>query len=117
MGSMTAPDPDEAKLVTLARGARSRVSAREGAALRDDTGRTYSAATVELNSLRLSALELAVAVAVSSGARGVEAVVVCGDAGHAGDVRGIDAVRDLAGAGVPVLVVDIRGDELARLLT
>jgi len=96
------------------------VNAREGAALRDDTGRTYSAASVVLDALRLSALELAVAVAVSSGARGVEAVVVCGDASDAGDpgnVLGIDAVRDLAGAGVPVLIVDIRGDELARLTT
>ncbi|CAB4998410.1 MAG: cytidine deaminase [Actinobacteria bacterium] len=114
---MTTTDPDEAKLVTLARGARSRVNAREGAALRDDTGRTYSAASVVLDSLRLSALELAVAVAVSSGARGVEAVVVCGDAEAAGEMLGIEAVRDLAGAGVPVLVVDIRGDELARIFT
>ena len=111
---MTTTDPDEAKLVTLARGARSRVSAREGAALRDDTGRTYSAAPVELASLRLSALELAVAVAASSGARGIEAVVVCG---LPDELLGVDAARDLAGAGVPVLVVDLRGDELARLMT
>lgn len=111
---MTTTDPDEAKLVTLARGARSRVSAREGAALRDDTGRTYSAARVELDSLRLSALELAVAVAAASGARGIEAVVVCG---LPDELLGVDAARELAGAGVPVLVVDIRGDELARLMT
>ena len=111
---MTTTDPDEAKLVTLARGARSRVGAREGAALRDDTGRTYSAARVELDSLRLSALELAVAVAASSGARGIEAVVV---SGLPDELLGVDAARDLAGAGVPVLVVDIRGDELARLMT
>ena len=108
------PDTEEAKLITLARGARSRVFATEGAAVRDDTGRTYSASVVVLPSLQLSALELAVAVAVSSGAQGVEAAVVC--AGSA-EFDGIDALRDLAGEGIPILVVDARGDEIARSLT
>ena len=107
-------DEEEAKLVTLARGARTRVLASEGAAVRDETGRTYSASRVELASLQLSALELAVAVAVSSGAQGLEAAVVCG---HLGEIVGIEAVRDLGGVGVPILVVDTRGDEIARTLT
>ena len=105
---------DEDKLITLARGARSRVIATEGAALSDETGRTYSAAAVALPSLKLSALELAVANAAASGARGVEAAVVCG---HPEDVSGLDALRDLGGADVPVLVVDPRGEVLARLTT
>lgn len=115
---MTEVDAEEAKLVTLARGARSRVIAVEGAALRDETGRTYSAAPVELDALRLSALELAVAMAVTSGSRGVEAAVVCGHADLAeGSISGIEALRELGGVGVPVLLIDARGDELGRLTT
>ena len=37
-------DAEDAKLLTLARGARGRVGAAVGAALRDETGRTYSGA-------------------------------------------------------------------------
>ena len=60
-------DPEDAKIVTLARSARARVGAAEGAAVRDTDGRTYAAATVALPSLRLTALQAAVAAAVSSG--------------------------------------------------
>jgi hypothetical protein len=42
----TALDPEDAKLVTLARSARGRTGAPEGAAVRDTDGRTYLAATV-----------------------------------------------------------------------
>ncbi len=68
--------PEDAKLVTLARSARARAGAAEGAAVRDDIGRTYAAATVALPSLRLSALQAAVAAAVSSGSDRLEAAVV-----------------------------------------
>ncbi|MGD9954989.1 MAG: cytidine deaminase [Candidatus Nanopelagicales bacterium] len=95
---------EDAKLATLARGARGRVGAAEGAAVRDETGRTYSGATVALASLPLSALRLAVAQAAASGARGLEAaVLVRRDA--ALDAADVEAVRDLGGAGVPVIVV------------
>jgi cytidine deaminase len=67
---------EDAKLVTLARSARVRTQAVEGAAVRDDMGRTYAAATVTLPSLRLSALQAAVAAAVSSGSERLEAAVV-----------------------------------------
>lgn len=70
------PAAEDAKLVTLARSARARTGASEGAAVRDDMGRTYAAATVGLPSLRLSALQAAVAAAVSSGAGRLEAAVV-----------------------------------------
>ncbi len=66
-------DPEDQKLITLARSARARSSANEGAAVRDTDGRTYVATTVALPSLHLSALQLAVAMAVSSGALGLEA--------------------------------------------
>ena len=69
-------DPEDAKLVTLARSARARTGAAEGAAVRDDMGRTYAAASVALPSLTLTALQAAVAAAVSSGAQQLEAAAV-----------------------------------------
>jgi len=94
-------DPESAKLVTLARSTRARTRAAEGACVRDQDGRTYAAGTVDLPTLRLSAVQLAVAMAVTSGARGLEAVVVLGDAAVV-DEHDLSVVRDLAGAGVPV---------------
>jgi hypothetical protein len=87
-------DPEDAKLVTLARAARARTRAPQGAAVRDTDGRTYVAATVALPSLELSALQVAVAMAVSSGAPGLEAAVILGD--DPSDALGERAVRDLA---------------------
>jgi hypothetical protein len=69
-------DPEDAKLVTLARSARARNGTPEGAAVRDDTGRTYVATTVSLPSLALSALQAAVVTAVGSGAGALEAAAV-----------------------------------------
>jgi uncharacterized membrane protein len=46
--------------------------------VRDETGRTYVAATVELPSLRLSAVQAAVAAAVSSGSHTLDAAAVVG---------------------------------------
>ncbi|MET8064173.1 cytidine deaminase, partial [Micromonospora sp. NPDC005313] len=71
---------EDAKLVVLARGARSRVAAVEGAAVRDQDGRTYAAASVALPSLTLTALQLAVASAVAAGASRLEAAVVVTEA-------------------------------------
>jgi predicted DNA-binding transcriptional regulator YafY len=85
---------EDAKLVTLARSARARARSAQGAAVRDTDGRTYVAATVALPSLQLSALQVAVAMAVSSGALGLEAAVVLGD--DAADDAGVTAVRDVA---------------------
>ena len=78
--SLVELDPEDAKLVTLARSARARTGAAEGAAVRDDMGRTYVAATVALPSLTLSALQAAVAAAVSSGVQQLEAAVVVTEA-------------------------------------
>jgi hypothetical protein len=89
-------DAEDEKLVTLARSARARTGAAEGAAVRDDIGRTYVAATVSLPALELSALQAAVAAAASSGVTTLEAaVVVTGSA---------DVPRDvLQGLGDPVV--------------
>lgn len=70
---------EDAKLVTLARSTRARTQAAEGAAVRDLDGRTYAAASVDLPSLRLSALQVCVAMSVASGSRGVAAAVVLSD--------------------------------------
>ncbi len=105
-------DPEDGKIVTLARSARARTGAAEGAAVRDTDGRTYAAATVALPSLQLTALQAAVAAAVSSGAPGLEAVAVV-TAGGTVDVASLAAVRDLS-PGATVLVADPAGTVLQR---
>ncbi len=97
---MTQLDAEDAKLVTLARSARGRTGAPEGAAVRDTDGRTYLAATVALPSLQLSALQAAVAAAVSSGVEGLEAAAVVSGAGSV-EEAGLAAVHDLT-PGAPV---------------
>lgn len=99
-----ATGPEDAKLATLARATRARTQAARAAAVRDLDGRTYAAADVTLPSLTLGALELAVAMAVSSGARGLEAALVVAD-----ELPDVAVVRDLAGPGVPVLRADATG--------
>jgi len=88
------PGPEDDKIITLARAARARVAAAEGAAVRDETGRTYAAAAIALPSLQLSALHLAVAMAVSSGATSLEAAALVND-GVQPDPGDIAAVREL----------------------
>ncbi|HEX3610967.1 MAG TPA: cytidine deaminase [Sporichthyaceae bacterium] len=67
---------EDSKLVTLARAVRARNGAVEGAAVRDDTGRTYAATPVVLPSLSVSAVQAAVVMAIASGARGLEAAAL-----------------------------------------
>jgi hypothetical protein len=100
-------DPEDAKLITLARSARARTGAAEGAAVRDLDGRTYLAGTVALPSLSLTALQAAVAAAVSSGAAGLEAAVVVSESA-AVDADSRAAVADLS-ADAPVLLADPSG--------
>jgi hypothetical protein len=102
---VSALSTEDQKLVTLARAAMARTRAGEGAAVRDTDGRTYAAASVDLPTLRLTALEVCVAMAVSSGAQGLEAAVRLGDDGEP-DLR---ALRDLGGDGVVVHLGDASG--------
>ena len=106
-------DPEDDKIVTLARGARLRGHAPhsgllEGAAVRDTDGRTYAAATVENAdpALTTSALRGAVSAAASSGIRSFEAAALVTD--------GLVSEADLAvlrefGVGVPVHVAGADG--------
>ena len=104
---------EDKKLVTLARATRARIGAAEGAAARDTDGRTYAAATVDLPSLRLSAVEACVAMAVASGSVGIDAMVVLGEAAALAEGDGA-VLGDFAGAdGVVVHVGDPRGTIVA----
>jgi cytidine deaminase len=105
--STAEPSDEDAKIVTLARSARARTGAAEGAAVRDTDGRTYAAATVRLPSLGLTALQAAVVAAVSSGAPALEAAAVV-TAADALDEDSLAAVRDLA-PGAVVLRADPAG--------
>jgi hypothetical protein len=106
MGDLDLADPENAKLVTLARNAMSRVRAPQGAALRDDTGRTYASASVSLPSRSFTATELVVAQAAASGARGIEAVVVVGESAADQDLV---LIRDLGGFSARVEQCDADG--------
>jgi cytidine deaminase len=94
-------DPEDEKLVTLARSSRARTGAAEGAAVRDDMGRTYAAASVALPSLTLSALQAAIAAAVSSGAQRLEAAAVVTEEPSV-DRDGAAAAADL-GVAAPIV--------------
>lgn len=105
---------EDQKLITLARGARARVAASSGAAIRDEMGRTYSGATVSLASFTLSALQLAVAQAVAAGATGCECAVLINSEAEP-TALDLAAVSDLGGPSVPVLVCKPDGSVAAEL--
>jgi hypothetical protein len=102
--------PEDHKLITLARSAMARVGSAEGAAVRDETGRTYAAAAVALPSLRLSAVALAVAMAASSGAAALEAAVMVSD-GHRPGPEDIATIRDI---GPGALIIHAGPDGVIR---
>jgi hypothetical protein len=104
---------EDAKLVTLARSARARVGAAEGAAVRDQDGRTYAAASVVLPSMSVTALQLAVASAAAAGATKLEAAAVVTEASTL-DGAGHAAVRDLA-ADAPIHVAAPNGTLLGTV--
>src|SRR5689334_18796537 len=101
---------EDTKLVTLARSARARVGAVEGAAVRDGDGRTYAAASVALPSFSVTALQLAVANAVAAGAVKLEGAAVVTEASTL-DGAGLAAVRDLS-ATAPVYLAGPDGTVL-----
>jgi cytidine deaminase len=109
-------DPEDAKLATLARASRARARAPEGAAVRDVDGRTYAAVSIDLPSLSLTAVQAAVAMAVSSGVKALEAAVVVTDSLAVAEIDA-DVVRDLSGGGVPIYRADASGAVLDLVTT
>ncbi len=100
-------DPEDRKIITLARAAQARTQAGQGACVRDTDGRTYAGTSVALEHLTLSAISVAVAMAVSSGAGGLEAVALtAAEPPTEGDLA---IVRDLPGTGVVVWFTDHQG--------
>ena len=95
---------EDAKLVALARATASRNGGRAAAAVRDVTGRTYTATAVALRSLSLSAVQAAVAAAVASGATALESAVVVGDP-DPGDAD-LAVLAELGGAPLHVAAAD-----------
>ncbi|WP_439382204.1 cytidine deaminase [Amycolatopsis lexingtonensis] len=106
-------EAEDRKLVTLARSSRARVQAAEGAAIRDTDGRTYAAGTVDQPSFKLTALQAAVAAALSSGAEGIEAAAVVTAEGLLKEAS-VHAVRDIA-AHAPIILADPSGEVLQVL--
>ena len=104
---------EDQKLVTLARSSRARTQAAEGAAVRDTDGRTYTASTVDQPSFKLTALQAAVAAALSSGAEGIEAAAVVTDEGLLKGAS-VHAVRDIAKY-APIILADPAGEVLQVL--
>ena len=72
-------NPEDQKLVTLAQATLKRSGAKQAAALRDTTGRTYVAVPVVSQSLELDAVEAVFDVAMASQISGIEAVVFSGE--------------------------------------
>jgi hypothetical protein len=110
MSQMTNWNSEDDKLAVLAKGARSRVQAQAGAALRDETGRTYASAEVSVGSLKLSAVEMVVAQAVASGSTGVESVVISQQVELGISDSDLDLVRTFAGSAVTIYVIDEAGN-------
>ncbi len=109
-------DPEDEKLLTLARSSRTRGNAREGAAVRDTDGRTYTATNVNLPSLQLSALQAATAMAISSGATELEVGLVVTDALSLNELD-VSVIREYAGDGIVLYRVATDGSVLDSVTT
>ena len=100
-------EAEDAKLVTLAKASRARIGAEVGAAVRDQDGRTYTAASIAREHLKISALDLAVAMAISSGATSLEAAAFASDEDANVDLA---AVRDIAQESAIIVYATAAGD-------
>jgi DICT domain-containing protein len=70
---------EDQKLATLATSTLARTGAKQAAALRDTTGRTYVAINISAPTLTLDAVQAVFAVAAASQIAGIEGVVIAGD--------------------------------------
>lgn len=72
-------NPEDTKLATLATSTLARTGAKQAAALRDTTGRTYVAINISTASLSLDAVQAVFTVAAASQISGIESVVIAGE--------------------------------------
>lgn len=109
LGPMEVPglSAEDQELVTRAREARDLTAVNQGAAVRDLDGRVHAASTVEVGPLSIGALDLAIAMVVSAGGKGLLAAALVTD----GDVPiDTETILAFAGADVPVIVADHDGE-------
>ena len=71
-------NPEDLKLLTLAKSTMARSNSKSAAALRDNTGRTYVAIPVKSGEFEVDSLLAVLVVAKASSISGIEAIVVCG---------------------------------------
>ena len=71
-------NPEDLKLLTLAKATMARSNSKSAAALRDNTGRTYVAVPVKSGDFEVDSLIAVLVVAKASSINGIEAIVVCG---------------------------------------
>jgi hypothetical protein len=71
-------NPEDLKLLTLAKATMARSNSSSAAALRDNTGRTYVAIPVKRGEFEVDSLLAVLVVAKASSISGIEAIVVCG---------------------------------------
>jgi cytidine deaminase len=86
-------NPEDVKLLTLAKNTLARSQSEQAAALRDNTGRTYVAINVATVGLTLDALQAVLTVALASGITGIESVLVTGV-----QPAQVDVIKDFAPA-------------------
>ncbi|MCX6448384.1 MAG: cytidine deaminase [Actinobacteria bacterium] len=72
-------NPEDQKLATLATSTLVRTGAKQAAALRDTTGRTYVAINISAPQLTLDAVQAVFTVAAASQIAGIESVVIAGE--------------------------------------
>lgn len=72
-------NPEDEKLAILATSTLARTGAKQAAALRDLTGRTYVAINISAPALTLDAVQAVFTVAAASQIAGVEGVVIAGE--------------------------------------
>jgi hypothetical protein len=72
-------NPEDQKLATLASSTLARTGAKQAAALRDTTGRTYVAINISAPTLTLDAVQAVFTVAAASQIAGIEGVVIAGE--------------------------------------
>lgn len=98
-------NPEDSKLATLASSTLARTGARQAAALRDITGRTYVAINVSTPALTLDAFEAVLTVALASGITGIESVVATGS-----QPANIKVIRDFAPTAT-IFYLDLNGSQ------